>query len=79
MSLTALLGAAIYEGAVLHKDKALLCEDDLIVGLKDPETLPASCEVRHLDGGYLTPGFVDLQSLIYGVSEQLAYALVERA
>ena len=61
MSLTALLGAAIYEGAVLHKDKALLCEDDLIVGLKDPETLPASCEVRHLDGGYLTPGFVDLQ------------------
>lgn len=61
MSFTALLGAAIHDGITLQKGKALLCEDDQIVGIKDPEGLPAICEIRHLDGGYLMPGFVDLQ------------------
>lgn len=53
MSFTALLGAAIHDGITLQKGKALLCEDDQIVGIKDSEGLPAICEIRHLDGGYL--------------------------
>lgn len=61
MSFTALLGAAIHDGITLQKGKALLCEDDQIIGIKDPEGLPAICKIRHLDGGYLMPGFVDLQ------------------
>ena len=61
MPLIALLGAAIHDGTVLQKGKALVCENNQIVGIKDPEDLPAVCEVLHLDGGYLTPGFVDLQ------------------
>ena len=61
MSFTALLGAAIHDGITLQKGKALLYEDDQIIGIKDPEGLPAICKIRHLDGGYLMPGFVDLQ------------------
>lgn len=61
MSFTALLGAAIHDGITLQKGKALLCEDDQTIGIKDPEGLPAICKIRHLDGGYLMPGFVDLQ------------------
>lgn len=61
MPFTALLGAAIHDGTVLQKGKTLLCENNQIVGIKDRKSLPAGCKIEHLDGGYLTPGFVDLQ------------------
>ena len=62
MSFTALhCSAQPHDGITLQKGKALLCEDDQIIGIKDPEGLPAICKIRHLDGGYLMPGFVDLQ------------------
>ena len=61
MPFTALLGAAIHDGTVLQKGKTLLCENNQIVGIKGRKSLPAGCKIEHLDGGYLTPGFVDLQ------------------
>lgn len=61
MSFNALIGASIHDGTALHHGKALLCKDESVVGLKDLKALPAKCEIRHLDGGYLTRGFVDLQ------------------
>ena len=61
MPFTALLGAAIHDGTVLQKGKTLLCENNQIVGIKDRKSLPTGCKIEHLDGGYLAPGFVDLQ------------------
>ena len=43
MSFTALLGASIHDGISLQKGKTLLCGDDQIIGIKDPEGLPAIC------------------------------------
>ena len=61
MPFTALLGAAIHDGTVLQKGKTLLCENNQIVGIKDRKSLPTGCKIEHLGGGYLAPGFVDLQ------------------
>jgi N-acetylglucosamine-6-phosphate deacetylase len=61
MTQLALLGAAIHDGTHLHHGKALLVEKKKTIGILDPDDLPADCTRHDLDGGYLTPGFVDLQ------------------
>ena len=61
MAFDALIGADIHDGTSLHKGMALLSDGDVCVGIVDPDDLPKGCEVRHLDGGVLAPGFVDLQ------------------
>lgn len=61
MTQTAFLGAAIHDGTHLHHGKALLVEKKKTIGILDPDDLPAECDRHQLDGGYLTPGFVDLQ------------------
>jgi N-acetylglucosamine-6-phosphate deacetylase len=61
MVMIAFVGAAIHDGIKLHQSKMLLCEDDVVVAVKDLDELPSNCLVRQLDGGYLMPGFVDLQ------------------
>lgn len=61
MTQIALLGAAIHDGTHLHHGKALLVEKKKTIGILDPEDLPADCLRHPFAGGYLTPGFVDLQ------------------
>lgn len=61
MTLTALVGAAIHDGTKLYHGKALLCDGTVAQEIRDPADVPSTFEVRQLDGGYLTPGFVDLQ------------------
>jgi len=61
MTLKALIGAAIHDGTRLHHGKALLVERKKTVGMVEVDDLPTGCEQHVLKGGYLTPGFVDLQ------------------
>lgn len=61
MSLTAYVGAAIHDGTRLHHGSALLCEGGVVAAIARPNDLPEGCIIHNLDGGYLTPGFVDLQ------------------
>ena len=61
MTQIALLGAAIHDGTHLHHGKALLVEKKKTIGILNPDDLPTGCIRHQLDGGYLTPGFVDLQ------------------
>lgn len=61
MSLTAYVGAAIHDGTRLHHGSALLCESDVVAAIAEPNDLPERCIIHKLDGGFLTPGFVDLQ------------------
>lgn len=61
MAITALIGADIHDGIALHIGKALLLDDDRFVGIADLSDLPDGCKRHELDGGILSPGFVDLQ------------------
>ncbi len=61
MFLTAYIGAAIHDGHGLHLGKALVCDPAVALRIVDIEDLPAGCSCQTLDGGYITPGFVDLQ------------------
>ncbi|TAN12649.1 MAG: N-acetylglucosamine-6-phosphate deacetylase, partial [Rhizobiaceae bacterium] len=57
--ISALSGARIFDGQVWHDGKALLLRDDSVEGIV--EELPSGCEHTRIDGGFLAPGFVDLQ------------------
>lgn len=57
MTLHAFTGADIFDGSVLHHDRALLLEGGVFRGIGDAGDLPVTC----LDGGVICPGFVDLQ------------------
>jgi len=59
MTRTALAGAAIFDGTVLHHDHVLLLEDGRILDIGT--TLPAGFAQTTLDGGVLAPGLLDLQ------------------
>ena len=61
MGLEALVGADIHDGHALHRGMALLLDDGVHAGIVAPRDLPRGCAVRRLNGGTLTPGFVDLQ------------------
>ena len=50
-------GARIFDGTTTHNDKALVVEDGLIVGVDAPQKSDT-----WLDGGILSPSFVDLQA-----------------
>ena len=54
-------GAQIHDGQFLHAGRALAVTAADGFRVMDPEMLPQTCEVERLDGGILTPGFVDLQ------------------
>ncbi|MGC1496994.1 MAG: N-acetylglucosamine-6-phosphate deacetylase [Sulfitobacter sp.] len=57
----ALIGADIYDGKALQSGKALLVRTDGRVAVLDVDALPKGCTTRHLNGGMIAPGFVDLQ------------------
>lgn len=61
MSLIAFTGPDIFDGEVLHPDKALLVEDGLVRGILAGSELPSDCVIQQIEGGTILPGFVDLQ------------------
>ncbi|MCX7645243.1 MAG: N-acetylglucosamine-6-phosphate deacetylase [Rhodobacteraceae bacterium] len=61
MSREAFLGAAVFDGARLHADHALLIEDGLCRGILPAAEVPSGWRRVPLEGGTVLPGFVDLQ------------------
>lgn len=57
--LTAFTGARIFDGGALHDDAVLLTEGEGIVEVGS--SVPATAEIVTLGGGFLSPGFIDLQ------------------
>lgn len=57
----ALTGATLFDGEHSHENHALLLRDGHVDALLPLEALPADVPRRHLPGGLLAPGFVDLQ------------------
>ena len=61
MALTALAGAAIFDGDRRHADAAVLVDGARIRAVLPRADLPADAEVIDLGGGLLAPGFIDAQ------------------
>ncbi|MXP26579.1 N-acetylglucosamine-6-phosphate deacetylase [Altererythrobacter indicus] len=65
MTLQALSGAQIVLPDAILDGQALLIDgepgDVRIVGLAPTGNIPTDCEVQELDGGWLMPGFIDVQ------------------
>jgi N-acetylglucosamine-6-phosphate deacetylase len=58
----AVAAATVFDGAVLHRDHAVIIEGSAIIGLGPTRDLPSGLPVRHLpDGAWLAPGFIDVQ------------------
>lgn len=57
----AFVGADIHDGKILHKGRCLVVDGAGYVSLSKPEDLPEGCPKEDLGGGFITPGFVDLQ------------------
>lgn len=53
-------GAAIFDGARLHPEAALVIEEGLVAEIVPREAAPDGAVIE-LDGGVLAPGFLDLQ------------------
>lgn len=58
---TALVGADIFDGETVHRDRALILDDQLIVGVFSVDKIASDCEIHELNGGCLAPGYIDLQ------------------
>ncbi len=61
MTRTALTGARIFDGAHMHSDCALVMEGARVEAVVPEDEIPTDAELIHLNGGILSPGFVDLQ------------------
>ncbi len=59
--LVAFVGAAVFDGRGLHADSALLVAGARVSGIVPRNEIPAGAERRELEGGILSPGYVDLQ------------------
>ena len=57
----ALTGAQLFSGKEFADNKALLFENEKIVGIVDESQIPQDFETQNLNGGILSPGFIDLQ------------------
>jgi N-acetylglucosamine-6-phosphate deacetylase len=58
----AVAAATVFDGAVLHRDHAVIIEGSAISGLVPTRDLPSGLPVRRLpDGAWLAPGFIDVQ------------------
>ncbi len=57
----AYVGAQIHDGHVIHDGRALLVSKDVGFRVLPLDALPTDCVTETLDGGVITPGFVDLQ------------------
>lgn len=61
MTMQAITGASIVLPDRILSDGALLIDDGRIVDIVAHNIIPAGCDVRELDGGWLLPGFIDTQ------------------
>ena len=57
----ALTGARIFSGKNFVDNKALLFENENIIQLVDETEIPRDFITQNLNGGILSPGFIDLQ------------------
>lgn len=61
MTLTAYLGADIFDGAATHTNHALIVEGDRVQDILPVAEIPPAAETVTLPGGTILPGYVDLQ------------------
>ncbi|MCK0097393.1 N-acetylglucosamine-6-phosphate deacetylase [Yoonia sp. F2084L] len=61
MTKRALIGAAIFDGKVLHQGRTLLLDGPDFVDIVADDILPPDYPAEAVDGGIIMPGFVDLQ------------------
>jgi N-acetylglucosamine-6-phosphate deacetylase len=61
MSITALTGAAIFDGSRWHDGAAILIRDGRILAIAPQSGIPTDARSERLDGGMLAPGFIDAQ------------------
>ena len=57
----AITGSKLFNGKKFIEHKALLIDDQHIVGIVNEDAIPTDFLVKKLDGGILSPGFIDLQ------------------
>jgi N-acetylglucosamine-6-phosphate deacetylase len=60
-SILAIRGARIFDGEDWHDGKALLVSNGTVEAIVPTTAVPADAETVDLPGGFLAPGFVDLQ------------------
>ena len=57
----AITGSKLFNGKKFIEHKALLIDDQHIAGIVNEDAIPTDFQVKKLDGGILSPGFIDLQ------------------
>ena len=57
----AITGSKLFNGKKFIEHKALLIDDQHIAGIVNEDAIPTNYQVQKLDGGILSPGFIDLQ------------------
>ena len=57
----ALTGAKLFTGENFLENKAVLIEDENIAGIVGEANIPKNFKIQKLNGGILSPGFIDLQ------------------
>jgi len=57
----AITGSKLFNGIDFIEHKALLIDDQHIAGIVNKDAIPTDFQVKKLDGGILSPGFIDLQ------------------
>ena len=57
----AITGSKLFNGKKFIEHKALLIDDQHIVGIVNEDAIPTDFLIKKLDGGILSPGFIDLQ------------------
>ena len=57
----AITGSKLFNGIDFIEHKALLIDDQHIAGIVNEDAIPTDFLIKKLDGGILSPGFIDLQ------------------
>ena len=57
----AITGSKLFNGIDFIEHKALLIEDQHIAGIVNKDAIPTDFQVKKIEGGILSPGFIDLQ------------------
>ena len=57
----AITGAKIFSGNALFDQKALLIDGEKIIDIVNENSIQDNFKIKKLNGGILSPGFIDLQ------------------
>ena len=57
----AITGSKLFNGIDFIEHKALLIDDQHIAGIVNEDAIPTDFQVKKIEGGILSPGFIDLQ------------------